>query len=163
MRANTDARNLIALAVITIILVAVLSFQIRNDNVIGGAFRLDDIALCEDLDDNFGPTGKKELFDADARQVCLWFEYSRARDGDMIEVVWQFNGEDIQSESFRLIHQRGARAFYLIREDGSALPPGHYSVSLLCNGRSRSSLSFFVDEDTNAKIPASEDISQTSR
>ncbi|MDL2263240.1 hypothetical protein LJC31_01165 [Synergistaceae bacterium OttesenSCG-928-I11] len=142
---KNDAKPLIALGLFVLVLVLLLSWNVRRDNIAAGSFRLDEVVLCEDLDDNMNPQERKTQFSGDTKQVCLWFEYAKARDGDQLEVQWQFGKDDIQRESFRLVHARGTRAFYLLREDGSALPPGMYVVSILCNGRTKGVERFEVE------------------
>ena len=152
MPANSknEAKPLILLGLFVLVLAFLLSWSVRLDNVAAGSFRLDEIVLCEDLDDNMNPQERKTNFPGDTKQVCLWFEYAKARDGDQLEVQWKFEKDDIQRESFRLVHARGTRAFYLLREDGSALPSGTYTVSVLCNGRTKGVERFEVE-------PAQED------
>jgi hypothetical protein len=144
-RNKNEAKPLILLGLFVLILSFFLSWSARKDNVAAGSFRLDELVLCEDLDDGMNPLEKKESFTGDTKQVCLWFEFAKARDGDQLEVQWRFEGKDIQRESFRLTHSRGTRAFYLLREDGSALPSGVYAVSILCNGRIKGAERFDVD------------------
>ncbi len=164
---KNEAKPLILLGFFVLILIFFLSWSVRRDNIAAGSFRLDEIALCEELDDNMNPQERKSRFPGDTKQVCLWFEYARARDGDQLEVQWLFENEDIQRESFRLVHARGTRAFYLLREDGSALPPGEYSVSILCNGRTKGAERFEVevpsDEETESAEPLSLDLSSRLR
>jgi hypothetical protein len=136
-RNKHEARPLILLGLFVLLLSFVLSWSARKDIVAAGSFRLGDVVLCDDLDDAMNPLEKKESFPGGTKQVCLWFEFTKARDGDQLEVRWRFEGEDIQRESFRLAHSMGMRAFYLLREDGSALPSGGYAVSILCNGRAK--------------------------
>jgi hypothetical protein len=144
-RNKNEARPLILLGLFVLVLAFFLSWSARKDNVAAGSFRLDEIVVCEDLDDSMNPLEKKESFPGSTKQVCLWFEFAKARDGDQLEVQWRFEGEDVQRESFRLAHSRGTRAFYLLREDGSALPGGAYEVSILCNGRVKGVGHFDVD------------------
>ncbi len=168
---KNEAKPLILLGFFALILVFFLSWSVRRDNIAAGSFRLDEIALCEELDDNMNPQERKSRFSGDTKQVCLWFEYARARDGDQLEVQWQFENDDIQRESFRLVHARGTRAFYLLREDGSALPPGVYGVSILCNGRAKGVERFEVEppiegpseEETELAEPVSPDLSSDLR
>lgn len=146
--ANNEARSILLIGFFVVVLVFLLSWSVRLDNVTAGSFRLDELVVCDDLDDNMNPNVAMNNFPGDTKQVCLWFEYSKARDGDMLDIRWRFDGNDIQHESFRIVHARGTRAFYLLREDGAPLPAGTYSVELMCNGRTKS-----VREFTVAKPP----------
>lgn len=159
---KSGAAYLIGLGVFVALLSIALSWSVIRDNVTAGSFHLDEVALCEDLDDSMGPLEKKSIFASDTKQICLWFEYSRARDGDQLEVIWKFEGEDIQNESFRLVYPRGTRAFYLLREDGSDLPAGMYSVTILCNSRHKGTERFVVEtsdeEDDTEAVSGDEEI-----
>lgn len=143
------------LGLFVLILVFLLSWSVRLDNVTAGSFKLDELVICDDLVDNMNPSAPISAFQGDTKQICLWFEYSKARDGDVLDVRWKFEGNDIQQESFRIAHSRGTRAFYLLREDGTQLNPGTYSVAIMCNGRMKSSREFKVLEPTD---PVSKDI-----
>jgi hypothetical protein len=50
----------------------------------------------------------------------------------------------VQKEMVRLSEQKGMRAFYLLKEDGSPLDAGFYSVYISCNGRERGMENFTV-------------------
>jgi hypothetical protein len=122
-----------------------LSLSLRADNVIAASFRLDDIQICEELDDEMKPVNPAPNLLAGAKQVCLWFEYSRAREGDLLEIYWSFGDQKVQKDSYRLFEPSGMRAFYLLKEDGASLPEGAYSVALHCNGRERKVQRFNVE------------------
>lgn len=142
---KNGTRSLVLLGIFAALVAVMLSISVRLDNVSAGSFRLDEITLCEDLDDNMSPQVPRDVFPGGTKQVCLWFEYGRARDGDQLEILWQFEREDIQRESFRLLHARGTRAFYLLREDGSALLGGEYAVTIFCNSRAKGTIGFTVE------------------
>lgn len=143
---KSKVRSLLLLGLLVVAVAVMLTRSVRLNNIAAGSFRLDEVVLCDDIDDSMSPLEHKDLFAYGTRQVCLWFEYAKARDGDQLEVVWTFEGEDVQRESFRLVHARGTRAFYLMREDGTYLLPGSYSVSILCNGRPRDIVYFSVED-----------------
>ena len=128
---------LVALGFFVAGLMIFLSLSFRADNVIAASFRLDDVRICEELDDSLRPVNPGAALPGDAKQACLWFEYSRAREGDALEILWSFHGRAIQKDSYRLQEPEGTRAFYLLREDGTSLPGGAYTVEISCNGRGR--------------------------
>jgi hypothetical protein len=128
-----------------------ISWSFRADNVIAGSFRLEDIQICEELDEDMKPLHIGRDVQEGAKQVCLWFSYSRAREGDSLEINWSFENQTIQRDVFRIVNPRGARAFYLLKEDGSSLPAGSYSVRLRCNGREKAEELFSI-------IPSSGDV-----
>jgi hypothetical protein len=122
-----------------------LSLSFSADNVITASFRLDDVQICEELDDDLNPINPGTALSGGAKQVCLWFKYSRAREGDVIEIVWELDGRMIQKDSYRLQESEGTRAFYLLKEDGGVLPGGVYSARVACNGRERRMERFSIE------------------
>jgi hypothetical protein len=126
-------------------LMVIVSWSFRADNVVAGSFRLEDIQICDELDDNKMPLNAGRVFPGGAKQVCLWFKYLSAREGDSLEIFWKYGNRVIQRDSYRLSEQRGTRAFYLLKEDGSPLPSGSYTVVILCNRRERGVERFSVE------------------
>jgi hypothetical protein len=139
-----QATPLAGLGLFVVVLMAFLSLSFRSGNVIAASFRLDDVRICEELDGDLRPVNPGTVLPAEVKQACLWFQYSRAREGDSLEIFWNYGGQAIQKDSYRLSETEGIRAFYLLREDGTALPGGEYSVELFCNGRQRKSERFSV-------------------
>jgi hypothetical protein len=148
---------IVALGLFVVALMTFLSLSLRADNVIAASFRLDDIQICEELDDDMKPVNPASNLLSGVKQVCLWFEYSRAREGDLLEIFWSFSGQKVQKDSYRLFEPAGTRAFYLLKEDGSSLPEGSYSVALYCNGRERKVQRFNVEGISGDKEIAVDD------
>lgn len=145
--AHKEARALLMLGALAVVLMLLTSWSFRAGNVIAGSFRVDDMMICEELSGDLRPLPLAAGLTEGLSQVCFWFEFSRAREGDVLEIVWKFDGETIHRESFRLAETDGGRAFYLLREDGSPLPAGEYDVTLFCNGRERASEVFRIRPD----------------
>ncbi|MDR3321075.1 MAG: hypothetical protein LBS93_01395 [Synergistaceae bacterium] len=143
--------KLLLLALFVVFLMIFLFWSFSAGDIIAGSFRLGDIQICEELGDNMVPVNAGTTLPGGAKQVCLWFDYTKARVGDALEIVWKFGERRIQRDSYRLPASGGVRAFYLLKEDGSPLPAGSYSVEIFCNGRERGGESFFV-------TPSSDDV-----
>jgi hypothetical protein len=126
-------------------LMAGISWSSRSADIIAGSFTIDEIQICEELDEELKPIGGARNMPAGSPQVCLWFVYSRGRRGDSVDITWYLNERIIQNETIRLTEAKGTRAFYLIREDASPLDAGFYSVSISCNGREKWMGNFTVD------------------
>jgi hypothetical protein len=139
-----NAEPIILIGVIVLVLVAVVSWSFRASDFIAGSFRMDEVQICEELDEVLMPIRSERNMPSDSSQVCLWFSYSRARRGDAIEIAWYLNERMIQREIVRLSEPNGVRAFYLLKEDGSFLDPGFYSVYISCNGREKGMENFTV-------------------
>lgn len=142
-----EGRKLIALGISVLALMLLTSWSFRTGSVIAGSFQVDDILICEELSGDMRPLPVSGDFSDGLRQICLWFSYSHAREGDVVELSWRYKDEPVQRESFRLTKQSGMRAFYLLRDDGSSLPAGEYTVTLFCNGRERFAETFRIHSE----------------
>ena len=153
-RKNADP--VVFLGVLVLVLVACVSWSFRKSNFIAGSFRIEEVQICDELDENLRPVSVDRNMPPDSQQVCIWFSYSKARRGDSVEIEWYNDENMIQKEILRLTEPKGVKAFYLLREDGSPLESGFYSVRISCNGREKitenftveaSSDDLFIDED----------------
>lgn len=142
---NSQVGKLVLLGVFVVILMAILSWSFRVDRVLAGSFRLDDFQICEELDEEMLPVAPSDSISGETRQICLWFQYSRAREGDFVDIVWRREENNIQKETFRLGDSKGTRAFFLLKQDGSEFHPGAYSVAIHCNGREKAVKRFVVE------------------
>jgi len=106
--------------------------------------KLEPIVLCRELDDSLQPQFPAERFPYGTRQICLWFAYDGAQEGEELRIEWLYRQRRVRSETLRFSSPSGFRAYYLIREDGAPLPPGTYAVIFFANGRSRAEREFFV-------------------
>jgi hypothetical protein len=129
---------LLLLGIALVVLIFLLSRSFRADNIVAGPFQIEEIQICEELDDAMRPIQIHEgRFPGGTKQVCLWFRYSKARTGDMLEIQWEREDYLIQRETMRVTASEATRAFYLMKEDGQELPGGYYRVLLFCNGREK--------------------------
>jgi hypothetical protein len=139
-----NAEPIVLMGVFVLALIICVSWSFRISNFIAGSFRMDEVRVCEELDENLMPIPADRNMAADSQQVCIWFSYSRARRGDSLEIDWYLNERMIQKEMVRLSEPKGVRAFYLLKEDGSPLDAGFYSVYVSCNGREKATENFSV-------------------
>ncbi|MDR3075703.1 MAG: hypothetical protein LBU26_00250 [Synergistaceae bacterium] len=140
-----NAEPIILLGVSVWLVVICVSWSFRTYDFIAGSFRIDEVQVCEELDEGLRPIPADRNMPPDSQQVCLWFSYSKARRGDSVEIEWYLNERMIQREIMRVSEAKGVRAFYLLREDGSSLEPGFYSVNISCNGRGKWMENFTVE------------------
>lgn len=126
---------LIFVGLLVLALMVLVSWSFRKSDFASGSFKMREVRICEELDENLKPVSADRNIPPESQQVCLWFDYAGARRGDAIEISWYLGGDMIQRETVRLSAPEGVRAFYLLREDGSALEPGLYSVKISCNGK----------------------------
>ncbi|MCL2683988.1 MAG: hypothetical protein FWE55_01985 [Synergistaceae bacterium] len=139
-----DADPIVLLGVMVLILMVFVSLSFRKSNFIAGSFRIDEVQICDELDETLRPVSVEKNMPPDSQQVCVWFSFSRARRGDSIEIAWYRDDSVIQKEILRLSEPRGVKAFYLLREDGTSLESGLYSVRISCNGREKVTESFII-------------------
>ena len=122
------------------------SFWAVRSNKAAGSFEIDRVLLCDEVDDQMHPLRTGTVFEYGARQLCLWFDYSRSAGGDNVQVRWYYRNRAIHSEFIRLSAGNGAKTFCLLLEDGSPLPKGSYSVQISLYDRIFSDVSFVISE-----------------
>ncbi len=127
---SRSGKLFLAMVGFAIISLLVLSFGAIRSKKAAGSFEIHNIVLCDEVDGNMTPVGVSSVFSYGTRQLCLWFDYSRAGYGENVKVRWFFRGRPIQSQEVTLEQGSGAKAFCLLLEDGSPLPKGAYSVRI---------------------------------
>jgi len=155
-RKNADPITL--LGVLVVLFMACVSWSFRQSNFIAGSFRIEEVQICEELDDTLRPVNVDKNMPSDSQQICVWFSYSRARRGDSIEISWYHEENVIQRELLRLSDSKGVKAFYLLREDGSPLESGFYSVHISCNGREKVTENFTISVTSDDLLMEDDDI-----
>lgn len=93
---------------------------------------ISNVAISVDLEARRFLAGTVSRFPYGARQVCLRFDYSSVRKGADIEVLWHLGEQLIQRDSYELPSTSGTRMYCLLKEDGSPLPRGAYTVNVIC-------------------------------
>jgi hypothetical protein len=126
---------LIFVGLLALALMVLVSRSLRKNDFASGSFKMREVRICEELDENLKPVSADRNIPSESQQVCLWFDYAGARRGDGIEISWYLDDNMIQREAVRLSAPEGVRAFYLLREDGSSLGSGFYSVTISYNGK----------------------------
>ncbi len=143
---SKNGRFFLLLISCVIVLLLVFSFWAVRSNRAAGSFEIHNVLLCDEVDDKMQPVNAGSVFSYGSRQLCLWFDYSRASGGDGVRVRWFFRGRPIHSETLRLEPGDGARAYCLLLEDGSPLPKGSYSVRISLYDRVFSDVPFAISE-----------------
>ncbi len=116
-----------------------------------GSFSIDEAVVCVDVDDSAIPWGVGDRFDFGVRQLCVLLGYSGG-DDDTVRFKWFFKGQLIHEEVQILGDGGSYRMFYILREDGSPLPVGPYSVQIDVNDRMARKMAFSVEEGPDASI-----------
>ncbi|MDR3164872.1 MAG: hypothetical protein LBU13_04780 [Synergistaceae bacterium] len=144
---------LVLVGLMALALMLLVSWGFRRSNFASGSFKMNEVLICEELDENLRPVSADRNISQESQQACLWFDYSGARRGDTIEISWYLSGEMIQRETVRLSSSEGIKAFYLLKEDGSPLAPGFYSVIISCNGKDTYEDNFTVAVSSDDAFP----------
>ncbi|MEA5034399.1 hypothetical protein [Cloacibacillus evryensis] len=110
----------------------------------GSSFRIDKAVVCVELDRDRLPHKVMNTIQYGTRQVCLWFQYSSAPEGNHLEVSWYYGKDIVLSEPLKLMTKDGVRAFYLLREEGTPLPVGKYRVTISSPTKRLSELEFEI-------------------
>lgn len=145
--AKAKKNALAVLGAFVLLMVFLVTWSARQ-TLFESPFVLEEVLLCEELNEAREPVHPGTLFAYGTRQVCLWFRYGAARGGDNLKVKWYYQNRLIHVESMQLFVPKGIKAFYLIKEDGSPLPKGLYKVTIELNGRLRSRLEFRIASKT---------------
>ncbi|MCD7952629.1 MAG: hypothetical protein LUG14_06870 [Synergistaceae bacterium] len=140
---SSGKRPLILLGVAVIMLVALIVVSLKS-GLLGSTFRIDKAVVCVELDRNRLPHKVMNTIQYGTRQVCLWFQYSFASEGNHLEVSWYYGKDLVLSEPLKLMTKDGVRAFYLLREEGTPLPVGKYRVTISSPTKRLSELEFEI-------------------
>ena len=113
-------------AIIFILLFSVL----WSANKVGGYVGSVDIPrafVCKEIKQNSVPQSAAK-FNLENEQVCLWFEYVNAKSDTPLKIVCYMDKTEIVRQRVVLVAKEGVRAYYLVKNDGSPLPPGKYRI-----------------------------------
>ncbi len=117
-----------------------------------GTFRVEEAFVCVDVDDSAIPWGVGDRFGFGVRQLCVLLDYSGGEGEDMARFRWYFKGQLVHEELQVLDDGANCRMFYILREDGSPLPVGPYSVQVDVNDRIARKIAFSVVDDLDAPV-----------
>lgn len=88
------------------------------------------IVLSDEIENRSRLTGTVSRFSYGTRQMFLFFNFEKAQIGTDIEVSWYYGGKEILTETYTLEEPSGSRIYCLLKEDGSSLPKGNYSLKI---------------------------------
>ena len=140
---DRGGKSLVILGAVVVVLVALIAVTLKT-GLIGSSFRIDKAVVCVELDKNRLPRKVMETLPYGIRQVCLWFRYSSAPEGNHLEVAWYYDKQLVLSEPIKLMSKDGERAFYLMREEGTPLPTGKYRVVISSSTKKLSEIEFSI-------------------
>ncbi len=142
-RNKSAKRPLIFLGFSVILLLLLVTWSLKV-GPFGSSFRVEQALICQELNDNRNPLYVSNSIPYGSRQICLWLQYSSAREGSHLEVSWYYGKDLVLSEPLKLMTKNGVRAFYLLREEGTPLPVGSYRVTVSTPDKVWSDIKFEV-------------------
>jgi len=93
---------------------------------------ISNVSVSVDFEDHPFLAGMASRFAYGTRQVCLRFDYSRLEEDAPVVILWDREDKRIQAESYELTAPSGTKMYCLLKEDGSPLPRGAYTVTIQC-------------------------------
>jgi hypothetical protein len=123
----------------------------HNRRTADSSFQLENMVLCDEVDEKMRPLHTGTQFMSGIRQLCLCFDYSLASKRSDIRIKWYYGDHLVYSEVLLLSPGKGSKVFCLLREDGSPLPVGAYDVRVCYEGTVYSSLNFEIS--SLVKVP----------
>jgi len=139
----SGSKPLIFLGALVVLLILLSAWSLRGGTFVK-SFRIENAVVCQELDENRQPLNVRQNVPYGSRQICLWFKYSSASEGSRVQVSWRYGKDLVLTESLKLMTKDGVRAFYLLREDGTPLPVGAYTVTVSTPAKKWSEIKFNV-------------------
>ena len=136
-------RPLIILGSAVILLLLLSAWSLKADLFTDG-FHIDKSVICLELDENRKPLHISSKIQYGSRQICLWFQYSKANEGNHLDITWYYGKDKVLTEQLKLMTADGVKAFYLLREEGTPLPVGSYKVVISTPVKTLSEIKFDI-------------------
>ncbi|MBQ8694009.1 MAG: hypothetical protein IJ576_01210 [Synergistaceae bacterium] len=122
---------ILLLILFTLGLIALIFWAVERSSVNPKqSFMMSNVSISIDFEDHQFLAGTISRFEYGTRQVCMRFDYSRLENDLPVRVIWDHDSKRVQAESYTLTAPYGTRIFCLLKEDGSPLPKGSYSVAV---------------------------------
>jgi hypothetical protein len=89
------------------------------------------VVLSDEIENKSRLTGTVSRFSYGTRQIFLFFDFEKAQTGTSLTVCWYYGEKEIRSDIYKLEETSGYKVFCLLKEDGSILPRGVYSLKVM--------------------------------
>lgn len=130
MNRSAGKKPFVIYGIIVLTLLLIVLWSVNKVGGYVGSINIPHAYICKEIKQDTTPLPITEKLYPDQQQVCIWFEYERAKTGDKININCYKGKEEIIKESIIFTSKSGARAFYLVKSDGTPLPIGEYRVVL---------------------------------
>ena len=94
------------------------------------------VVLSDEIENRSRLTGTVSRFSYGTRQIFVFFDFEKAQIGTDIAVNWYYGGKEVLADVHRLEETEGHRVYCLLKEDGSLLPKGAYSLKITQDDKS---------------------------
>jgi hypothetical protein len=89
------------------------------------------VVLSDEIENQSRLTGTISRFSYGIRQIFVFFDFEKAIIGTYIAVCWYYGGKEVRTDNYLLEEPSGYRVYCLLKEDGSLLPRGAYSLRIM--------------------------------
>jgi hypothetical protein len=96
---------------------------------------IQNIVLSDEIENKSRLTGTISRFSYGTRQIFVFFDFDKAQIGTNIAVCWNYGGREIRTDIYTLEEPSGFKVYCLLKEDGSLLPRGTYSLKIMQNDK----------------------------
>jgi hypothetical protein len=93
------------------------------------------IVLSDEIENQTRLTGTVSRFSYGTRQIFVFFDFEKAQTGTNIAVYWYYGGKEVRNDIYELEEPSGYRVYCLLKDDGSILPKGVYSLKITQNDK----------------------------
>ena len=114
-----------ALSVVSVLLVYHY-INIPSDTII-----IRNIVISDEISNQSRLTGTISRFSYGTRQVFVFFDFEKAQIGTNVDVCWSYGGREVRTDTYKLEEFSGSKVYSLLKEDGSILPRGAYSIRIM--------------------------------
>ena len=89
------------------------------------------IVLSDEIENQSRLTGTVSRFSYGTRQIFVFFDFEKAQIGTNVTVSWRYGGKEVRTDTYIFEEPSGYRVYCLLKEDGSLLPRGAYSLKIM--------------------------------
>ena len=93
------------------------------------------IVISDEIDKQSRLTGTISRFSYGTRQIFVFFDFEKAQIGTNIYVYWYYGGREVHSDPYTLNEPSGSIASMFLKDDGSMLPRGVYTIKVMQDDR----------------------------
>ncbi len=131
------------IAIISALFVCVLLFLLVYTTSVT-QFTLDSVLVCKNLGKDMTPIDVVNGETKTTDRLILCFDYSNAKPGLTLRVVWYYNDKQVTDDSLKLSKTDGNRSVALLANNGSYLPQGAYCVKIFLGDDLLKQISFVI-------------------